>query len=55
MVRECVYTVLVDWEKDVHGIDSLTAEQRKRMTLSRETLEGIRITSKIIITHAVHV
>lgn len=38
-----------NWEENVEGNTNLSADERNRMMLSREALEGIRITSNFII------
>ena len=40
---------LSDWEKEVKARKDLTANEKKKLILSRETLFGIRITSKVVI------
>ena len=38
---------LDSWEKDVNAREGFTADEKKRMLLSQETIEGLQITGKI--------
>ena len=40
---------LNEWDRSVNGCTGFTAAERKRMRLSDETLEGLRVTGTVII------
>ena len=44
---------LDEWELEVENIKGLSAAQRKKLCLSGETLEGLRITGKLIHTNII--
>ena len=45
---------LKEWETSVKGREGFTNAQKTTMMLSRETLEGLHITGKNAMTHAIH-
>lgn len=40
---------LNEWDRSVNGRTGFTAAERKRMRLSDETLEGLRVTGTVMI------
>ena len=42
---------LDEWDKAVSEREGFTPEEEKRMTLSQETLEGLRMTGTLTVLH----
>lgn len=45
---------LSEWDGSIKGRTGFTDAERKRMRLSDETLEGLRVTGIVIITVEIH-
>ena len=42
-------TYLSDWENELSAIPNLPSKERQRMCISRETLQGLRITGDLLL------